>query len=120
MPKRRNYSRGRARSYKQKPTIPLSMVVPLAASVLIEPKAGWNTPFNMAQAVLSGQTQYTQNIADQLLDGWLFYDRGKNAFDFSGGLYTKLMLLGAAVHWVAGKTGINRAIARTKIPYIRI
>lgn len=121
MVKRRSYKRaGRwiARR-KQKTTIPVSIVVPLIASVFSDPKPGWGNPAMWIQAVASGQMQYSKNLADCLLNGWLFTD-STGKVDLAGGSYTKMMIVGAAVHWVAGKLGINRAIAKTKIPYIRI
>jgi hypothetical protein len=118
--KRRYFGRARARvrSYRQKPTIPISLGIPLITSALIEPSAGWNTPLYWTQAVLSGQTQYAKNLGDCLLNGWLFVKNGK--LDLSGGQYTKMMILGAAIHWLAGKAGVNRALGRAKIPYVRI
>ena len=120
--KRRRYfgrARARVRRFRAKPTIPISVVLPLATSFLTEPSAGWNTPLYWAQAVASGQTQYAKNLGDCLLNGWLFTD-SSGKIDLSKGSYTKMMLLGLAVHWVAGKFGLNRALGRAKIPYIRV
>ena len=112
----------RAVRSKPRPTIPISVVAPLGASFFVEPKPGWNTPFYWAKAVASGQTQYGDNLMRCLLNGWLFLGTGGGNynFDINGGQYTKMMIIGLAVHWIAGKLGINRALGRTKIPFIRI
>lgn len=99
---------------KPKMTLPIAVIAPLAATVITEPSAGWNSLLNMAQAGM------WQNVADILLNGWLFYDRQRQSFDLNKGLFTKLLLLGTGVHWVAGKAGVNRALGRAKVPLIRI
>ena len=119
--RRRYFSRARRVFHKAKPTVPLGVVIPLVSSFMIEPTQGWMSPLTTAQAIASGQTQYTKNLGDQLLNGWLFMDSSKGyTFDLSKGLYTKMMLGGLAVHWLAGKLGLNRALGRAKIPLIRV
>ena len=118
---RRYFSRARRVFHKAKPTLPISVIAPLAASFMIEPTSGWMSPLTTVQAIASGQTQYAKNLGDQLLNGWLFLDSSRGyTLDLSKGLYTKMMLAGLAVHWAIGKLGINRALGRAKIPYVRI
>jgi len=52
---------------------------------------------------------------------YIGYDPGAQKFDFGAMRYGTLPLLaGIMVHKFAGRLGINRAIARTGIPFIRI
>jgi len=63
------------------------------------------------------------DIPNQLKMGFLGLEPN-NTFGgdalLNGMCYTKLLLLAAVVHWVAGKTGINRMLGRAKVPFVRI
>jgi len=98
--RRRSFSRG-----KTKFTLPLAVVagfVPVGVGI-------WN------------RRSSAQGIADYLQAGFTGITPGTGQFSFAN-LKQGLMPVtaGFLVHMVAGKLGINRAIARAGIPLIRI
>lgn len=96
-------------------TIPLAVVVPLAASLFTEGKKGWSSsPFGEMKA-----GRY-ENAMHHLVSGWLGIDAAGRFDAVNGMTYLKMTLIGAVVHWIAGKVGINRVLGRAKVPFIRI
>lgn len=101
--RRRYFGPKRAVRSKAKMTIPLSVVagfVPVAVGV-------WNRRS-------SGQA-----VADYLQSSFTGVSNGQFSF---ANLRTGLLpiVAGFGVHMIASKLGINRAIARAKVPFIRI
>ena len=98
-------------------TLPIAIVAPLGASVVTPGKAGWGG--SPGEHIMQGNWKHALN---HLVAGWTGYsipDGGK--FDFvNGALYLKMTLAGMAIHWVAGKVGLNRALGRARIPFLRI
>jgi hypothetical protein len=102
---RRRYFPSRRTHSKAKMTIPIAVVagfIPTAVGI-------WNRRS-------SGQA-----IADYLQQSFTGITPGTSQFSFAN-LKTGLMPIAAGfgVHMVASKLGINRAIARAGIPFIRI
>lgn len=97
-------------------TLPIAVVTPIAASTFIEGKGGWGgSPLSEAMA---GRYDHAFN---HLVAGWLGYSIPEKKFDFvNAATYTKLTLVGLAIHWILGKLGVNRALGRAKVPVIRI
>lgn len=99
------YVRSKARRSKAKMTIPIAVIagfVPVVNGV-------WNRR-NSGQA-----------ISDYLQTNFTGITPGTGQFSFGnlkGGLLP--IIMGFAVHMVASKVGINRAIGRASIPFIRI
>lgn len=97
----------KARRHAAKMTIPLAVVggfVPLA----VRGYNGWHGNGWMG-------------AADGVSSGLMGYSVFTGKFEPSAmkqGLAP--ILLGFGVHWIAGKMGINRALGRAKVPFLRI
>ena len=93
--------------HKKRMTIPLAVVagfLPLGLDVFNQLKAGeWEQASNVLQHNLIGVNPWSGKWDTQ---------------GFNHGLYP--IVGGFAVHWMANKIGLNRMIARTGIPLIRI
>lgn len=93
---------------KRKMTIPLAIVggfIPLAVDVGTQIQGGsWKQAFWVVEHNLTGINQW---------NGSKFDTQG-----FSHGLYP--IAAGFGIHWLAQKLGINRMIAGSGIPLIRI
>lgn len=106
---------GKKEKKKRSFTLPMALIAPVAASLFTAGKRGWGgSPISEAMA-----GNY-QNAAHHLLVGWTGIDTLGNFDPINGMQYTKMTLIGAAVHWVASKLGVNRALGRARVPIIRI
>lgn len=65
--------------------------------------------------------QGSQAAAREMARIWTGYDYSDGSFDFGRMKWGLLpALMGGIVHWVASKIGINRALARSGIPFLRV
>jgi hypothetical protein len=103
--RRRSFPRVFRRTHKQKLTIPLAVVAGFIPAVV----GVWN------------RRGSSQAVADYLQAGFTGITPGTGQFSFSN-LRAGLLpvVAGFGVHMVASKLGINRAIGRSGIPFIRI
>jgi len=95
-------------------TLPIAPVAGIASGFLFAP-TGWASP---VEAAMSGDGK---RFSDAIMANWLFYDSPSGKFDFiNKGIGIKLTLVGCFIHWVASKVGVNRFLARSKVPVIRV
>jgi hypothetical protein len=100
--------RAKARGHRQKGfTLPLAIVAGLAAPAV-----------QMWEARSGGMTNVART-ASKVMTGYDYTTGTWNMADMRLGLMP--VIVGYMVHWlVGGRLGVNRAIARTGIPFIRI
>ncbi len=101
-------TRRRARS-KSKISIPLALVAGVAVPII--------EVVSHIKYGAYGQNGY-MDVAQRIFTGSSPAYPGFNTFWFKWSYFP--ILAGFAAHWIAGKTGINRAIARSGLPMIRI
>jgi len=95
-------------------TLPIAPVAGIASGFLLAP-SGWASP---VEAAMAGDAK---RFSDAIMANWLCYDSPSGKFDFvNKGIGIKLTLVGCLIHWVAGKFGVNRFLARSKIPVVRV
>jgi len=95
-------------------TLPIAPVAGIASGFLLAP-SGWASP---VEAAMAGDAK---RFSDAIMANWLCYDNTSGKFDFvNKGIGIKLTLVGCLIHWVAGKFGVNRFLARSKVPVIRV
>lgn len=74
-----------------------------------------------SEAIRGFQVGSWQGMAHQVAYSFTGWDTDTKTWEHSrlgGGLYP--VLIGMAVHKVAEKFGINRALGRAKVPYLRV
>lgn len=110
-------SGGKKRMGNRKFTLPMSIVAPLAASFFTRGRTGWSS--SPAEEIMAGR--YKQAV-NHLVSGWTgFVLPGGPFWDPINSMgYAKMLFVGALVHKAAGYFGINRILARNKIPVIRV
>jgi len=95
-------------------TLPIAPVAGIASGFLLAP-SGWASPL---EAAMAGDPK---RFSDAIMANWLCYDSPSGKFDFvNKGIGIKLTIVGCLIHWVAGKFGVNRFLARSKVPVIRV
>jgi hypothetical protein len=97
---RRRYFKKR-RSGKRKMTLPLAIVAPIASVAFFE-----------GQKLMAGQ--YTT-----VLNDFTGYENGKFSVSRALPIYGPIVL-GAGIHILASKFGLNRAIASAGVPFVRV
>ena len=102
---RRIYVKAKKKRYRQKPTVSLAVVagmVPALGAVWADAKRGaWSNMGNTAVSIMTGYT-----------DGKFIWSKLK---------FGLLPMVGGFVaHKIATKIGLNRLIAKSKIPLVRI
>lgn len=101
---RRIYVRSKRRSGRKHMTLPLAVLagfVPLGVGL-------WNrksAPATIAPYVLGSLTGYVPG------QGWNMANMTEGGLPIAAGF---------VAHWIAGKMGINRALGRARVPFIRI
>lgn len=107
--------RGRKAKRRRGPaTIPLAVVMGTVGG-LIGHKSGWNS---VLSAVQQGQIRDAGKVALAYYTG---YDCDRNTFDWSCMQVGLMPLLGGMLlHFAASKLGVNRALGRAKVPFLRI
>lgn len=99
--------RGKKRSSKKGPTIPLAIAAPLVS-----------VGADYANSVKSQGFAQASRFLNEKMTG---FDISTGQFHFSSMKYGALpVVVGGLVHKMASKVGINRAIAGAGIPWIRI
>jgi len=95
-------------------TLPIAPVAGIAGGFLLAP-SGWASPL---EAAMAGDAK---RFSDAIMANWLCYDSPSGKFDFvNKGIGIKLTIVGCLIHWVAGKFGVNRFLAKSKVPVIRV
>ena len=104
---RRYYAKARRASSKM--TIPLGLVAGLGASVGRPLKTLIDNPSNVELAM------------NQLIEGYTGFYPADGSWDMNRlkfGLYP--LIAGAMAHKIAGMVGVNRALGKAKVPYLRV
>jgi hypothetical protein len=104
--------------HRAKMTIPLAIVAGFAPGIIDTIKNGMK--YGWVQGSDSGLTTLLGDYTGvQTYDAQRVYNQGAwSTWRLKYGLYP--MLGGFAAHWLASKFGINRMLARSRIPFIRI
>lgn len=116
-PKRkRKYMPRKKNRRNRKFTVPLAVVMPLAATFFSRAKPEYDSPVN---SLMKGDFQ---GFADSMVTGWTPVKsyRGQLTIDWHIPPYFAMVAAGAVVHKIATFLGINRTLAAHKIPFIRI
>jgi len=98
---------GRSMGGRRKFTIPIGIMAPLIGTLVEPAKRAYYGDFEGAFDDLS--IKYT---------GYSPRSGQWNARGMQGGLLP--LLIGFAIHWIAGKLGVNRALGRAGVPILRI
>jgi len=113
-------SKKKKKRAKAKFTLPLALVLPIVASPFMRPHPDFGSPAEHFR------NKNWEKVLTHLLFSWTGYWCGDNEvpqarFDFmKGGSALKATLVGGAIHWLAGKIGVNRYLGRAKVPVIRV
>ena len=97
-------------------TIPAALVSGAALGFVIKPASNWDSPYEAAK---KGHwdiaiKNYATNMIGYRADTGAIFDTTIGM----KGLWA--MLGGFAIHWLATKVGLNRALGRARIPFLRV
>lgn len=101
-------------------TVPLAIVAPVVAIPFVPSREGWASPLQDAQ---EGKWKA---IGAHIINGFVPFYEVHDPDNFAGkfGLhiprYLAMILGGTLVHMIASKLGVNRAIASSGIPFVRV
>ena len=93
--RKKSHSRG-------KTTLPIAIVAPVAV-----------VAFKVGKDLMAGNTLDVQQSLTGIGPDGKFYSQ------FVIGTYTPIVA-GAAIHWAAGRFGVNKMLGRARIPLIRV
>lgn len=112
--RRRWYPRFRRSRRRGSTTIPIAAVGGAVAGLFTRPPGEGNSAFEFAMA---GNWQWAMNEAIYSYTG---FHPVSGKWDITKAVGLQAAIIGALVHWVAGKFGVNRALGRAKVPMLRI
>jgi len=114
--KKRSVSRmaKKKRSYRRKTTIPMAAIGGSVAGVFIPPPGYGDSPFGY------GMKGDFKNAFRTLMVNYTGYDPIWNTWKIEKAMGLWLAIAGIAAHKIASVLGINRTLARAKIPLFRI
>lgn len=97
-------------------TLPMAIIIPAAAGpFMVAGPPGWGA--SPVQQIQAGNFQDAARIA---MVSYTFFDPQEGKIKWDGGNAIKSLILGFAVHWVASRLGVNRALGRARVPIFRI